>query len=255
MSKQKVIALCMPSLGLTSMWWTKAVFELQWPLNTVKAALFCQDDEGNKIDVARNSIVKRAMELCSPKVEVTDLLWIDDDVIVQRSALRQLASHNRPIRSGVYFTRDDPCEPLIFPCKGGGTTPFKPDTTFETWGHGMGLTLISLEVYRKMLEAGLPMDKSGKNPEWYRTPTEEDTHLDGIVLQRGGTEDLNFLDRAAQLGFTGFVDCSKHTFGFHVDVDDEKKTIQGYPKEQWKQWQNRQKIQWPQPDGSVVTWD
>ncbi len=244
--KTRIIALCTPTLGLLHVNWVAAFTELIWPLNTGKAQLFVV---GKPVAEARNELVARALSVENEDREVTHVMWIDDDVIIPRTALLQLLRHRRPIASGVYFTRAELAEPLIFPNAGGGTMEFVPDRAFEVWGHGMGLTLVETEVYRRMQrELDLPNDKYGY-PEWYKTTGGEDVYLEKEILTGAGTEDLYFLYRAGKMGLSGFVDCTANAFGWH----HERKSNKGYPERQYAQMKKGQPIVWETSEG-VVTW-
>jgi hypothetical protein len=168
MLKVKAIVLCTPSLGAVSLWWTRQIAELMWPLNLGHRVCFARDAVGGEIAETRNLIVQQCLDMESESVEIDSLFWVDDDVLVSRAALVSLYAHHRPIVSGVYFTKSEPGLPLLFPGRLQGTLPFVPDKTIEVWGHGMGLCLVKAEVYRRMLAEGLPLDKYGR-PEWYKT--------------------------------------------------------------------------------------
>ncbi len=228
--------------------WACAVESIIWPLNCGKMPLPVIDEQGGEIAEARNRAVSIALAACSETRDVSELLWIDDDVIVSRGCLLQLLSHNRDIVSGVYFLKGDLGEPLIFPCRGGGTSPFVPDEVKEVWGHGMGLTLVRTEVYRRMeAELKLPLDRYG-NPEWYRTPNEANITVEDGVMYAGGTEDLYFLHNAAKLGYRPLLDGTKHAFGFHYDL----RRREAWPQEQWAQYRKGRKVIWNTPTGLVV---
>ncbi len=247
MPKVRIIAVCTPTLGLLHVNWVAAFMELIWPLNTGKAQLFVT---GKPVAEARNETVARAMSIENEDREVTHLFWVDDDVIVPRTALLQLLRHRRPIASGVYFTRAELAEPLIFPCAGGGTQEFVPDRGYEVWGHGMGLTLIETNVYRRMRqELDLGIDRFGY-PAWYRTTGGEDVHVEKGLLTGVGTEDLYFLDKVRGIGLTGFVDTSANAFGWH----HERKTNKGYPEKQYHQMKTGQPITWDTSEG-LYTWE
>ncbi len=244
--KTRIIAVCTPTLGLLHVNWVAAYNELIWPLNTGKAQLFVT---GKPVAEARNETVARALSIENEDREVTHLFWVDDDVIIPRTALLQLLRHRRPIASGVYFTRNEPGEPLIFPCAGGGTQEFVPNRAYEVWGHGMGLTLVETGVYRRMqAETELGVDSYGY-PAWYRTTGGEDVHVEKELLTGQGTEDLYFLDAIRKIGLTGFVDTSANAFGWH----HERKTNKGFPETQYKQMKKQQPIVWETSEGTF-TW-
>jgi hypothetical protein len=256
--RARYIVRATPTLGAVSIWWTKAVEDILWPMNYIKGVDYQVDSNGGEVAEMRNKIVARVLGFEDDRKEMAAIFWVDDDVIVTRGALMQLMSHDKPMVSGVYFTKlpGKLSEPLIFPNKGGGTDRFVPapsdeERSYEVWGHGMGLTLVKADVYRRMRdELKLPLDKYG-NPEWYRTTGRaEDITVEDGVIGANGTEDLFFCENAAKLGYKPLIDCSKHAFGFHYDLSTGK----CYPEEQWKQYQNRKPIVWQTPDGPV-TWE
>lgn len=249
MAKTKIICLCTPSLGAVSIWWAQQVADMMWPMNCGRRNVFMRDAVGGEIAETRNKIVAQCLAFDSEKVEIDSLFWVDDDVLITRAALLRLYEHRRPIASGVYFTKGEPGQALIFPSRLGGTLPFIPDKVYESvWGHGMGLTLVRAEVYRRMRdELRLPLDKYG-SPEWYKTVREY--KVEDNMLDCGGTEDLYFLEEASKIGSTSLVDCGKWTFGFHFN----HQTQQGYPTEQFNQWSRPEPVKWRTEKGEV-SWE
>ncbi len=248
--RKKFIALATPTLGSVSIEWASTLRALAFPLNTGYVNFFTIDVAGGEIAETRNRCVQLALDYETADCEVSHILWLDDDVIASRMALLRLLSHNTDIASGVYFTKCDPAEPLIFPGRGCGTTPFVPDQVFETWGCGMGICLVRTEVYRRMArEIDLGRDRYGR-PAWYRTTGAEHATFEDGVLWMGGTEDLAMLNLAGSIGYRPVVDTSRLCFGWHYDAANRK----GYPREQWQQRMTGQPIVWPTPDGPV-TWE
>lgn len=225
--KVKIIAMCTPTLGEVSIHWHSDVQRLMWPLNCGRAFFYTV---GKPVAEARNECVFRAMEWNKQhdSREITHLFWVDDDVFVPEGALIALHNHRRDIASGVYFTRCEPGEALIFSGRGCGTVPFIPDQIMEVWGHGMGLTLITMAVYQRMLDEGLPKDQFGM-PEWYKTENEYKLDPKIGMAWHGGTEDLYFLDKTDKLGYRPLVDCTSNCFGWHYC----RKAKMGYPKKQF----------------------
>lgn len=247
MRKTQAIVLCTPSLGAVSIWWARQVAQVMWPLNMGRHVLFVRDDAGNEIAECRNNIVQRCLMLESDTHEIHSLFWVDDDVLVPMTALLKLYDHHVPIVSGCYFTKSPVPEPLIFPDRMHGVAEFIPDQVTEAWGVPMGLTLVKMEVYKKLLEAGLPKDKYGR-PEWYKTNRQY--KLEGNMIDCGGTEDLYFCELAHNAGYQPIVDTSKHTFGYHFDKGSQR----GFPAEQFKQWERAQPVTWKTKNG-LVTWE
>lgn len=260
--KMRFIVRCTPTLGTVSIYWAKAMEDIMHPMNCIKGVSYMRDVEGNEIAECRNKLVAQCLKFNTEEHVVDSLFWVDDDVIPTKGALLQLASHGKPIVSGVYFTKMPGAlsEPLIFPTKGGGVDRFIPaasdgQRSYEVWGHGMGLALVKASVYETIRdELKLPYDKYG-NPQWYKTTGRaEDITIDKSgpipVIDCGGTEDLYFLDLAARCGFKPVVDCSKYAFGFHHD----RNTNRGYPEAQWKQYEAGKSVEWDTPDG-IVKWE
>lgn len=217
----KVIAQCTPSLGTVSLQWANAVKSLLWPMATGETALFLRDGEGGEIAEVRNTIVQSAL-IADELTPISHLFWIDDDVIPQQGALLELLHQNVDICSGVYFSKREgsQSEPLIFPL-GGGRDKFRPNTIYDVAGHGMGLTLVRLEVYKRMRdELNLPPDKYNR-PGWYHTSKKDDEYScdSAGIIDAGHTEDLYFCTNAMKLGYQPRIVCTKHAFGFHFRTE------------------------------------
>lgn len=246
---QKIIAVCTPTLGQVSMWWHTSIIDLIWPMNTAKAIVPMVDQNGGEIAEMRNRIVSMMLAVEGEDRTVEALMWIDDDVIVNRAAMLALAQHDRDIASGVYFSKGDFPTPLIFDGPCSGTHPFQPNEKFEAWGWAQGLCMVRMEVYKRMRdELDMPLDKYGV-PMWYE-PSDFHVREDGSVAMNG-TEDFPFFEKANKLGYSALVDCSAHTFGWHYDTI--LKT--GYPKQQWEQFVRREPVIWPAKNGQQeVIW-
>src|SRR5438105_2440564 len=150
-TKQKVIAVLTPTLGQVSMFWTLGLLNLVWPMNTGKGIIPAMDQVGGEIGEMRNKLVALSLEEEKKSgLELEGLMWLDDDVIISKWALLQLVSHDRDIAAGVYFTKGDLGEPLIFSGPSSGTMRFQPDETFEAWGYAQGLSYVRAHVYRHM---------------------------------------------------------------------------------------------------------
>lgn len=243
-----MICVCTPSLGAVPIFWARAMAEMMKVNNTAMRFNPVLDTKGDEIAECRNKAVAECLELeRKHNVHVSHFFWVDDDVIPTRAALLQLYSRQRPIVSGVYFTKCTPGLPLIYPGRAQGVAEFVPDEAIEAWGHGMGLCLVQADVYRKMLAAGLPLDKYGR-PGWYKTNREYT--VQDAMLDCGGTEDLHFLNRAGELGYTPLVDCTKHAFGWHFDMARQK----GYPEKQFGQWSAGKPVVWETSRGTF-TWE
>lgn len=273
----RVIAKCTPSLGEVSLGWARASELIFWPNNHGKLILNARDWVGGEIAETRNAIVETALECDARGPEVSALFWLDDDVLpfpgVLLELLNTMEQRGLSICSGTYFTKyaGNGSGPLIYPEEGGGTAAFVPDQVQEVWGHGMGLTLVRLEVYKRIRDELLTRtvggqaqrltDKYGR-PQWYHTTdTMTEIHDDAQgVTRMGCTEDIHFLMLAHQLGYKTAAVTTKHAFAFHLtpekhDVHGRRiREERGFPEAQFKQWSEGQPITWQTPGGTVV-WD
>lgn len=247
-SRKKSIAILTPTLGKVSMHWTTSLLDLIWPMNCGRAFLPMMDQKGDEIGEVRNRLVKMALESAEQNgIDLEYVFWLDDDVIIHRAALLALASHDADIASGVYFSKTDFGEPLIFDGPSSGTCKFEPNKILNKWGWANGLSLIRTSVYKRMMEdLDLGVDKYG-NPAFYKQP--EFGMVNG-ELRLGGTEDFHFFENASKLGYRPVVDCTLPAFGWHYDLN----TRTGYPKLQWEQFLRREPVVWPQKGGGEVIW-
>lgn len=250
-AKQKVIAVLTPTLGQVSMFWTVGLINLIWPMNMGKGIIPIVDLVGGEVGETRNKCVAAVLDAeRTSGQELEGVFWLDDDVIVSKFALLQLVSHDREIAAGVYFTKGDLGEPLIFSGPSSGTLKFRPDETFEAWGWAQGLSYVQTKVYKEMAEnLDLGKDRYG-NPCWYKKPDPGVSETGQITI--GGTEDFHFFANANKLGYRCLVDCGKHAFGWHYDSN----TKSAYPKKQWQQFLKREPIVWEGRKGNPeVVWD
>lgn len=229
--RRKNVLIGIPTLGTVSTRWAMAYAALCTPMNSA-CPRACE--VGLPVDQARNKIARLAIDS-----DATHVLFVDDDVLIHPHALLQLLAADKDIVSGVYFTKGEFSEPLIFGDPGEGTMPYVPNSGLhEAYGHGMGLTLIRASVFREMrARIDLGTDPRG-NPRWF--------YPSGDVPGEGlrATEDLWFLANAHEAGFKCFVDTHPYAFGWHFDA----RAQQGYPARQWAQYLESGRVEFEVPD-------
>ncbi len=237
---QNVIAVLTPTLGYASFWYFTGILSLVWPMNTGKGVLPCTDHKGGEIAEMRNRLVQ--MMLAADELgpaRVSHVMWIDDDVVVHPAAMLALCSRDADIASGTYFSKHDFSEPLIFDGPSNGTGPFIPGQTRESWGWSQGLSLVKLDVYKRMRdEFNLEKDRYGC-PMWYEPQMYQAMKAQDFTAP--GTEDFPFFDKANKLGYVCVQDMTREAFAFHYDLGGD----QGYPKPQWEQFKRREPVVWP----------
>lgn len=143
--------------------------------------------EGMDYADGRNEVVKKARE-----ENFEWLLFVDDDTFLPHDAIKRLLSHQKDISTGIYWTKSNPTEPVIFERFGAGPMyKFPVDKVFEVAGGGAGCLLVHMEVFDKFDEAGIPYFKQG----WSE---------DGVICTIG--EDHWFYKKARELGYKVYAD-------------------------------------------------
>lgn len=247
---REVIVVGIPTFGMVSVYFMGRLYNLRMPMNRIVRQVYCV---GKEVGDARNEIVSKALQIeqDDPTMRCSKILFLDDDVLCHQDALLKLLSHNRPIVSGLYYTKSAVPTPLVLHGEFGGTaTSWTPGDLVECWAHGMGLTLVDAEVFRRLRdETDLGVDKHGY-PAWFKT-TRDDALVksDGTPAITNQTEDVYFLRRAASLGYAPAVDTSFETFGWHFD----HKTFTAYPSAQWREFCAHGTVTWGTGE-SAVTW-
>ena len=254
-----MIGIGVPTFGMVSIRWHMCMLSLGMPMN-VPSTLFSVI--GAEIGDARNEIVQRALAFEHPKTKarISHLFFVDDDCLLSTSALRQLYDHRKPIMAGVYYSKASPSEPLILTKKYGGVArDFRLGDVIPCYAHGMGCTLIELDVFRQMYAQGvvevtdrpchqcngpgcLGCFQTGKVIRWFYT-----TKANVVVDEYGPdfryeTEDCYFCERAIQAGFQPCVDTG--VFAFHYDKD----CGEAYPLKQWREYRSTGRITWEEAE-------
>ena len=250
---REFIARGIPTFGTVNVFWaTRCFAQLRHPMNrTIRDYIVV----GNEVGLARNHIIELALgaEERDPSVRCSHVFFLDDDVLVHPDGLLKLLADDRPIVSGLYFAKSSVPQPLVLHEEGKGVaTKWQPGDIVDCWAHGMGLTLIRTEVFRRMRDQiDLGVDECGR-PAWFKTTRDKPLYRnDGTMVFVNETEDVWFLRHAASLGYQPCVDTSAAAFGFHW-AEAEK---QAYPLDQWHEFNDKGTITWPDTrDGNPVVW-
>lgn len=137
------VLLAIPTWGRVSTEWAEARSSIQWPLGASVATAFLK---GEKIDIARNELAKRALA-----IGASHILYISDDVIVPPNIALQLLSRNVDIVTGVYWTKSFPKEPYIWRgVQQGPYVQWKHGEFFEIDMAGCDALLIKTDVFRRL---------------------------------------------------------------------------------------------------------
>lgn len=140
---------------------------------------------GGEIGAARDAVVEDAL------ADGCKYVWfVDDDTVPPSDAARKLIvaleqervrNSNVKIIGGIYCTKTDPPEPLVFQGPGSGSDyNWKVGEVFPCWGLGTGCMMIDAEVFRAL-------------PKPWFVIKDEAHDFEG--------EDLSFCRKAQEAGF------------------------------------------------------
>jgi len=153
---------------------------------------------GFSIDDAYNLMVKQALEL-----GVEWLLIVEDDVILPPDCFLRMNKYIKkadiPIVSGLYFSKGNPSEPLVFRGRGNGCY-YKWKMGDKVWCDGlpMGCLLIHMSILKKVWdESKLYRAANGEETrQVFITPRKIDFTMNPFhFASELGTQDLFFFNR------------------------------------------------------------
>jgi hypothetical protein len=145
---REFLAIGIPSFGMVHLFFTARLLNLRIPMNTTIRWFYVI---GKEVGDARNEIVARALEADGSDMRCKAVFFLDDDVLFHPDVLKRLLSHRRPIVSGLYYTKTAEPTPLALHDEGHGTAyDWTPGEVIDVAGHGMGLTLIDADVFRRL---------------------------------------------------------------------------------------------------------
>lgn len=181
MTKDKTVAVCIPTIGLIHWRFTADLMALQLPFNT---RVIWQ--VRTMIDTARNLLARKALE----DVTVSHILMIDDDMTFQQDFLMKLVAHDVDIVGGLAFKRTADFHPCVYRKKPGQEDhfPVLPQVFQEVDAIGTGGLLIKRKVFEEL--------KYPYFETWY-DKNNPDKHY---------SVDFDFCMKAKAAGFKLFVD-------------------------------------------------
>lgn len=141
--------MAIPSRGPTHVNWCMSMLNMRWPINqSTKRGIIVGED----VAQARNNFVLEAQA-----VDAKYLFFVDDDVLVPPNTpielINQMDRHPEwDMLTGVYVTKTDPPEPVLFGGKVGSAGvhwDWEIGTQFPVWASGMGCALIRMTAFDK----------------------------------------------------------------------------------------------------------
>lgn len=222
------ILIATPTLGTVRMEWVQArygqVIPTNWGMVTYTQFMNSFIPLQYTIPDAQNIIVKEALEK-----QFEYLLLIEDDTMPPADAFVRINQHMRdgtvPVVSGLYYTKSNPSEPLIY--RGRGTS-FYDDWKLgdKVWADGVptGFLLINCKLLHEMwkespeyLAGDIKTRRVFENPE--KTWFDEETGSFNTIT---GTSDLEWCTRVIEgdyLTKAGFTKVAKKKYPFLVDTN------------------------------------
>ena len=201
------LVIGLPTLGRpVPLDWAFAFKSLNPPINY--NTIF-QIVKGQEVASARQAIAEFAVEK-----EAKYLFFLGDDVVIPPHTIKQLIyrldqDSTIDVVGGVYCSKCDPSNPLVFRGNGHGCYwDWKVGEFFEVTGMGLDCTLIRVNVLKDL------------EKPWFKT-VDKDNYLDGKVQAEQWTEDLYFFDKMANVKKRSFIDAS--VICEHWDVYNNKK--------------------------------
>ncbi len=141
---------------------------------------------GQVMDVA--TARERLIEDCLEHDKSKYILFIDNDVFIPMNGLAHLLMSNKDIVTGIYWTKTDPPEPVLYKeLHLGPYFDFPKYSIFEVTAAGLGCCLIKSEIFEKIPKP------------WFDYQKEDLKDEDGNILDVG--EDFYFFIKAQQHGY------------------------------------------------------
>lgn len=178
---------------------------------------------GYDVADARNKCVQKAVQ-----EDFEWLFFIDHDVLLPPDTFIRINDYMRedkyPVVSGLYFTKSNPPEPLMY--RGRGTSFYK-DWEFgdKVWVDGipMGCTLINVKVLKEMYKVSEQYRATDGEVvrRVFDTPRKLQKDENGNLNAQHGTEDLLWCTRAMEEKFlekAGYPNIQKKQYPFLLDT-------------------------------------
>ena len=199
------VVVGVPTFGTTTIEWSLAFASIAYPLGAGMRPLVVK---GERVDEARNQIVKAALELNADYV-----LFLADDVIAPPNIFMQQYERDVDICTGIYWTKSFPKHPYIWRgVQQGPYTKWKHGEFFQVDMAGCDALLVKTDVFRKI------------EPPWFscKWTWEPDTNIGSLT-----TEDFYFFLKAMNAGYKVWADTcvmaghqDRHTGVIHGLTED-----------------------------------
>lgn len=169
---------------------------LQKPENTVQAFCHGQSPARN-----RNMIIRQALKVGN----ISHILFIDDDVVPPPDGLQRLLKHDLDVVSGLYLMRNFPHKAIMFDWSDDNGRcrwmfPPKESGLVEIVNCGLGFCLIKLEVFQKMIDAGVTVPNYGMSEDGKSNTIEHCWVTLGSQDPDHWCDDIGFFQRVKKAG-------------------------------------------------------
>jgi hypothetical protein len=226
------ILMATPTRGLVRIEWHAAIRGLMIPPNwsMVSMTQFVNDFYPVRFSVAdaQNLVVREVMERGFEWV-----LFMEDDTIPPVDLFIKLDKYMRegpPVVSGLYYTKGQPSEPLVYRGRGNGAfLDWKKGDKVWCDGVPTGCLLVHSSLLKVMWNDSRPYTINGNaTREIFVTPMKQWVSPEGDVNTMTGTSDLNWCDRVIEGGYlkkAGWDKIARKKYPFLIDTSIECKHI------------------------------
>lgn len=200
-NQQKVMIAVPTAEGSRYAFFYSHLASIDKPENTIQLMSNGQSPARN-----RNIAIREAIHH-----DCSHILFLDDDVIVQPDVLKRLLAHDKDIVTGLYMMRNFPHKPIVFSYSNDKGECAWMDISgkrglIEIVNTGLGLALIKVDVFKKMVEMGKTF-KNGDKDCWIVLGELEKDHW---------CDDIGFFNRARECGYKLY--CDLDVVGSHMST-------------------------------------
>ncbi len=176
--------------------WHLAVWSMLVPTNTNAVSIYRRSVQ---LDLAQTEMVEESLRLDGEYI-----LFIEDDTEPPANTIveltRVLETSDAVAAGGIYTTRTEAPEPVVYMSPGGGSHwNWKVGEVFPCWSIGFGCLMIKLKVFYELPKPWFKqmdtLDEVRKFPELFPQAWERDWN------QAGVTSDMFFFTKLAQAGY------------------------------------------------------
>lgn len=188
-----------PTRGMVSTYFMMARAHLSGTLGISWSDFIVTDEVARQAGIDSTSVAAKKQLIAEHAISqgAEWILFLDDDVLFPPDTLLKLLQSGKDIIGGVYWSKSDPCVPLMFrDHMKGPYLDWHAGDLIRVDAMGMGLTFIKTKVFK-----ALPKPWFSENYVYHNLDITDKRNI-------GTTEDLYFYKKARDFGFEVWCDTS-----------------------------------------------